>query len=308
MQERFYSFNRYLRDKFGQRVQKISLDAGFGCPNIDGNLSTDGCVYCNNKGFGKYARLGKSVEEQIEDSITFYGQRLGVKKFIAYFQSFTNTYADLEILKEKYDLIRKYPQIVALFISTRPDCINEEKIKLIADYQEDYLVWIEYGLQTTHNRILNLINRNHTYEDFLSALDLTRRYKINVGIHLILGLPSLTYGDMLVDIERIASLDIQGIKFHVLHVLKDTKLEELYRKGEINLLSQKEYIGIICDFLERLPKSLVILRLVSSALGDYLIAPLWMNDKHRVLEGIRKELEKRGTYQGYYAPLALKRQ
>lgn len=156
MAERFYSFNKYLKEKFGERVHRISIDAGFNCPNINGTLSDQRCIYCNNKGFAKYAGTPKSIEEQIEESIIFYRKRMGVNKFIAYFQAFTNTYADIETLQERYDTIRKFPDIVGLFISTRPDCVDKEKLSLIAQYSNDYLVWIEYGLQTTHNRILKL--------------------------------------------------------------------------------------------------------------------------------------------------------
>ncbi len=298
MAERFYSFKRYLQDNFGERVQRISLDAGFNCPNLDGTLSREGCTYCNNKAFARYAQSGVSLKKQIEESMAFYQQRLGVKKFIAYFQSFTNTHAALPALAEKYRVIKHYPQIVGLFISTRPDAVDAQKLKLIAEYKRDYLVWIEYGLQTTHNRILRSINRNHTYEDFLQALALTREYGINVGVHLILGLPSANGEDIREDARKIAGLDVQGVKFHVLHVLKDTRLEGLYRQRKVRILDPQDYVNIICDFLERVPPNLVVLRLVPGAFPDYLVEPWWINDKHRVLDGIRKEFERRGTYQG----------
>ncbi|MBU0878930.1 MAG: TIGR01212 family radical SAM protein [Candidatus Omnitrophica bacterium] len=298
MKEKYFSFNAYLREKFGERVHRISIDAGFSCPNIDGILGKQGCIYCNNKGFGVYAKSGKTIEEQIEESIIFYRRRLGVKKFIAYFQSYTNTYAEPQELKEKYDLIRKFPQIIGLFISTRPDCIDEEKIRLISQYKKDYLVWIEYGLQTTHNRLLKIINRNHTYEDFIRALDLTRKYGVNVGVHLILGLPSSTDEEIIEDAQRLSMLDIQGIKFHILHVLKGTRLEEMYEQGGVNLLTREKYVKMVSSILSRIPPFFVVLRLVSSALPDYLVAPLWINRRSEVVEDIRKELEKRGTRQG----------
>jgi len=298
MQERYHSFNSYLKEKFGQRVHRISIDAGFDCPNLDGSLDKDGCLYCNNKAFGTYARVNKSIKEQIEDSMQFYSERLGVKKFIAYFQSFTNTYAMPEVLREKYDIIKKFPQIVGLAISTRPDCVDEAKIKLISKYRKDYLVWIEYGLQTTHDHILHKINRQHTYKDFLYALELSRKYEINVGVHMILGLPLATYEDMIEDAQRISKLDIQGIKFHILHTLKDTGLEDMYRRGELNLLSRPEYVKIVCDFLERIPSSWVVLRLVSTAFSDYLVAPSWINERAHVIEEIKEELVRRGVHQG----------
>jgi radical SAM protein (TIGR01212 family) len=299
MKNRFYSFNTYLREIFKERVHRISLNAGFGCPNLDGYLSSSGCIYCNNRAFAVYAHSNSSIEEQIEKSINFYSEKLVIKKFIAYFQAFTNTYADTDTLREKYDVIKKFPQIVGLFISTRPDFIDEEKIKLISSYKDNYLVWVEYGLQTTHNHILKIINRNHTYEDFIKALDLTRKYGINVGVHIIAGLLDETYEEVMEDARRLGLLDIQGVKFHILHVLKDTLLEKRYSEGKVNLLSQDEYTKIICDFLERLPSSVVLLRLVSTASMDYLVAPLWINNREEVILSIKKELEKRGTYQGY---------
>lgn len=299
MEKRFYSFNQYLREKFGKRIHRISLDAGFSCPNIDGTLSKQGCIYCNNKAFSIHTRKIIPLREQIVQSISYYKRRMKVTNFIAYFQAFTNTHASIDDLREKYNVIRDFPEIVGLFISTRPDCIDKEKLILISQYQREYLVWIEYGLQTTHNRILTLINRNHTYEDFLKTLELTRSYGINVGVHIILGLPQQSYEEMMIDAKRLASLDIQGIKFHILHVLKDTLLENWYREGRLNLLSKEEFVRIICDFLEIIPPHFVILRLVSTANPAYLIAPKWINQRSEVLHQIEKELEKRGTYQGY---------
>ncbi|MDI6758761.1 MAG: TIGR01212 family radical SAM protein [Candidatus Omnitrophota bacterium] len=296
----FYSFNTYLKEKFGERVHRISIDAGFNCPNIDGTLSSQGCIYCNNKGFAKYAGSSKAIKEQLKESMAFYRRRMGINKFIAYFQAFSNTYADIQTLKERYDSIKEFPDIVGLFISTRPDCIDKEKLSLIAQYAKDYLVWIEYGLQTTHNRILKQINRSHTYEDFLMAYELTRKFNINIGVHVILGLPSQEHKEILKDAQQLARLDIQGIKFHILHILKNTFLEALYKDDKIQLLAKDEYVKIICDFLERIPESFVILRLISSAPQDYLAAPNWMNKKTALIEEIEQEFKKRGAHQGCF--------
>lgn len=299
MPERIKTFNNYLKDIFKERVHRISLNAGFNCPNLDGKLSTDGCIYCNNKAFSLYAKNQTPLKEQITQSIHFYNANFAIKKFIAYFQSFSNTYADFNSLKIAYDIIKEFPQIVGLFISTRPDCIDEDKIKLISQYKKDYLVWLEYGLQTTNNHLLKKINRNHTYEDFLAALALTRKYDINVGVHIILGLLDQTKDDILQDAINLSQLDIQGIKFHVLHVLKGTNLEQIYKEGKLNLLSKEDYINIVCDFLERTKHDCVILRLVSSADKEYLIAPLWINQRSEVILGINNTLAKRNSYQGY---------
>ena len=298
MKDRFYSFNQYLREKFGQRVQRISLDANFLCPNLDGSLSDSGCIYCDNKAFSPFAKKKVEIKEQMSKSIEFYRKRMGVGKFIAYFQAFSNTYADTKELKEKYDIIRQFPEIVGLFISTRPDCIDEEKIKLISSYKDDYLVWVEYGLQTTQERLLKEINRNHTYQDFLKALEITRSFGIDVGVHMILGLPTQTHQEIIEDARRIAGLDIQGVKFHILHVLKDTVLEKMYYNKEVELLSEDEYVRAVCDFLQLLPSSIVVLRLISDAPDQYLVAPKWINNKQRVIEKVKEELVNRDTYQG----------
>lgn len=301
MKEPFYSFNMFLRKQFSCRVHRISLDAGFSCPNLDGTVDSSGCIFCNNKAFSHFSSSKKiGLKEQISKSISFYRERLKVNKFIAYFQAFSNTYSDLDSLRKQYDIIKNFPEIVGLFISTRPDCIDEDKIKLISSYKKNYLVWLEYGLQTTNNRILEFINRHHTYEDFLDALNLTRKYNIDTGVHLILGLPSATYQDMIEDAEKIAKLDIQGIKFHILHVLRDTQLKQIYEEGKIKLLAKDEYIKIVCNFLEKIPPHIVILRLVSDASALQLVAPSWIKKKHEVLDGIRKEFIRRKTYQGYY--------
>jgi len=299
MEERYYSFNQYLRSIFKERVHRISIDAGFSCPNIDGAKSSRGCIYCNNRAFSRYSFTNLDIRTQIIQSARFYQDRMGVRKFIAYFQAFSSSYADVDTLKRTYDIIREFPFFVGLFISTRPDCIDEEKIEMIAEYRKEYLVWIEYGLQTTHNHILELINRNHTYEDFLKALELTKKYKINVGVHMIIGLPTQSYEDIMIDAERLSRLNIDGVKFHLLHVLKDTELERWFREDRIKLLTPDEYVKIICDFLERIPPHFVILRLISTADRNYLIAPLWMNRKNEIIEKIKKELESRNSYQGY---------
>ncbi|MFA5270841.1 MAG: TIGR01212 family radical SAM protein [Candidatus Omnitrophota bacterium] len=298
MKEPYRSFNSYLREKFGERVHRISVDAGFSCPNLDGTLSKEGCIYCDNKAFSNFAERNIDLSEQIESSIRYYTQKIGVKKFILYFQSFTNTYADIKILEDRYDIAKKFPQVIGISISTRPDCIDEEKIKLISSYKKDYLIWIEYGLQTTDNDRLKVLNRKHTYEDFLSALELARKYDIDTGVHLILGLGQ-PFETIIEDAEKIASLDIQGVKFHVLHALKNTVLGKLYNEGKFHLFTEEEYISGICDFLERIPKNIVVLRLISNAHPDCLIAPSWINKKSEVITKIKKEFFKRGSRQGY---------
>ena len=294
----YYSFNTYLKEHFHERVHRISLNAGFSCPNFDGEQNREGCIYCNNKAFSLYSKNELPLEEQIRQSIAFYKHQKKVHTFIAYFQSYTNTYSDIETLKKSYEVIRNFPEIRGLSISTRPDCVDEEKIRMISDYSKDYMVWMEYGVQTTHNRLLKRVNRNHSFEDFLNALDLTRKYGISAGVHMILGLPEARYEDMMKDAETLAKLDIQGIKFHVLHVLKGSPLEKEYAEGSLNLLSQEQYIQYLCDYLERIPAHWVVFRLVSTADREYLVAPHWINNRNQIIETVNQELMKRGTRQG----------
>ena len=322
MDEYLYSFNRYLKNKFGQRVHRISLDAGFSCPNIDGTLSSAGCIFCNNRSFSRFAGLsGLALEEQITRGLDYAKARFKAKKYIAYFQSFSNTYADINFLKKQYTVIRKFNDFVGLAISTRPDCIDGEKLDLIESFTEDYEVYLEYGLQTIHDKTLKLINRKHTFRDFESAVELTAlKSNINIAAHVILGLPGETKEDMLATAKVLAKMPIWGIKFHVLHVVKDTALAKMYAEGKaspvrntkdtiyggkisngVNLLFLDEYADILVSFLEILPKTCVVLRLVSDARQELLLAPAWVNDKHRALGKIAGEFKRRRTYQGALA-------
>lgn len=294
----YYSFNSYLKNKYGERVQRISLNAGFSCPNKDGTLGKGGCIYCNEWGFSQFAGTGAPLTEQIERSIKDAKKNKKAKKFIAYFQNATGTYAKCEELKYAYDAIRDYPEIVALSISTRPDAVDSEKLKLIASYTRDYEVWVEYGLQTIHDKTLELINRKHTFKQSAEAIEKTDRSGIKVGVHVILGLPGEEEKDMIETARKIAELPVSGVKLHVLHVLKDTELEKMYSQGKIKLLDQNKYAELACSFLENTRHDVVILRLVSDAKDEYLISPKWINNKLEVIRQIEQEFERRGTHQG----------
>jgi len=300
MSEHFYSFSQYLTNKFSQKVHRISLDAGFKCPNIDGTISNQGCIFCNNKSFSHFSRVSLlSLEDQIIQAKEYIRKRFKVNKFIAYFQSNSNTYGDLDFLKRQYDLVRKFNDIVGIAISTRPDCIDQAKLNLIEGFAKDYEVCIEYGLQTIHDKTLKLINRGHTFSDFEKAIELTsKRSNINIGVHVILGLPGETKLDMLETARALAKMPIWGIKFHALHVVRDTLLADMYKQDNLSLLSLDEYVDVLVSFLELLPKDQVVLRLVSDAHRDLLIAPSWVNNKNRVLKRIENEFKKRQTYQG----------
>jgi len=291
----YYSFNSYLKERYGTRLRRISLNAGFSCPNKESGKG--GCIYCNELGFSRFAGRDVPLREQIERSMVVLKEK-GVEKFIAYFQNATNTNAEPGKLKTAYDVIKEYPEIVALCISTRPDCVDDEKLDLIASYTGNYEVWMEYGLQTIHDRTLEAVNRAHTFEQSVIAIEKTAQRSIKTGVHIILGLPGESEEDMIATAKKISTMPVSGVKLHVLHVLRDTELERMYRENKIKLLERDEYVGIACSFLENLKPDCAILRLVSDARGEYLIAPWWINDKLSVIDQIDREFEIRGTRQG----------
>jgi radical SAM protein, TIGR01212 family len=298
MKQSYYSFSEYLRERFNCRVQRISINAGFNCPNRDGTLAGGGCIFCNEKGFTRFPGTTLSLQEQIASSITYARQRFKAEKFIAYFQNASNTYADPRRLREVYDIIREFPDIAGLFISTRPDCIDEDKLDVIESYAADYEVWIEYGLQTIHEKSLVALNRRHTYAQFQRAVAATARRKIKIGSHVILGIPGETGEEMMLTARAVAALPVAAVKLHNFHILSDTPAQRLYEQGRIILPGEADYVRLACDFLEYLNPECVIMRLVSSARPDILIAPQWMNQKQKVLDAIEREFQRRGTRQG----------
>ncbi len=298
----YFSFNQYLKGKFGVRVHRLSLDGGFSCPNIDGQLSKKGCIFCNNAAFSFFTRKKQlPLEAQIIQAQEYARRRFNAEKFIAYFQSFTSTYGDKEFLLTRYSVIRKFPDIVGLAVSTRPDCIDEEKLDIIESFTDAYEVFIEYGLQSVHDTTLKRINRNHTFDDFCRAVDMTVKRDnphLHVAVHIILGLPGESKEDMYHTAEVLSTMNLWGVKFHCLHVVKNTPLEEMYNRGELYLLREDEYIDILIGFMERIPSGWVILRLVSDAQRSLLVAPQWVNDKIHILKRIDEEFLRRNTYQG----------
>ena len=269
-------YNDYLKAKYGCKVYRIALDAGFSCPNI----KSGGCIYCNSKGSrASYINTADSIQKQLETRIKFLKKAKNAKKFIAYFQAHTNTYAPLDKLKSSYDQVNGFEEIVGISIGTRPDTIDSEKLDLIASYKDRYEVWLEYGLQSAHDKTLKSINRGHTFDCFSNAVKLTREFDIPICAHVILGLPGETKPDMMATAKKLAKLKIDGIKIHLLHILKGSKLEELYRQGKMRLLEQDEYAALVCDFLKNLPSDIIIQRLTGQGSEDDHIAPLWALDK-----------------------------
>ena len=265
-------YNNYLRTKYGCKVYRIGLDAGFSCPGR--------CIYCNSNGSrASYIDPKESVKEQLEKRIKYLKEAKGAKKFIAYFQAFTNTYAPVEKLKKVYDEAIGIDDIVGISIGTRPDAIDREKLDLIASYKDRYEMWLEYGLQSAHDKTLKLINRGHTFEDFLNAIKLTKEFGVPIAVHVILGLPGETKADMVETAKRLSELRIDGIKIHVLHILKGSALERLYNEGKVKILNQDEYVDMACAFLNNLSPDIIIQRLTGQGSRSDHVAPLWALDK-----------------------------
>jgi len=280
-------------------VYKVTLDAGFSCPNRDGTLSSGGCIFCDGSGSFSCAHdSALSVEKQLEIGIEAQRKRFGAQKFFSYFQAYTNTYKPVAELEKIYNSGLFHPDVVGISIGTRPDCVDDEKLDLIASYTKDFYTWIEYGLQSVHNKSLRLINRGHDYDCFLRAYEATKARGISVCVHVILGLPNETREEMLETVEELARLGVDGVKFHCLCVPKGTKIEEMFERGEFESMSEAQYVDIICDCLEILPKTTTIHRLAGNGLKENLVAPLWLNNKFKTLNLIDKTLEGRGSFQG----------
>jgi uncharacterized protein len=300
MYERPYrDLNTYFRSQFGCRVHKVTVDAGLSCPNRDGTLSTDGCIYCNAKGSGTGAhRQGISITQQIERSKARIARRFKTNKLMAYFQSFTNTYAPVKHLKALYDEALSIKNVVGLAVGTRPDCVDDGVLDLLETYTQKHLIWIEYGLQSTHDRTLARIRRGHDFACFEKAVAAARKRNLNVCAHVILGLPGESRQDMLETADTLADLGLDGIKLHLLYVVRGTHLENLYRAGHYRCLDQQEYAELVCDFIERLPETTIIQRLTGDPHAKELVAPAWSLQKKETVALIHSIFEKKNTRQG----------
>ena len=299
MKNRYYDLNTYFRNRYGQRVHKISIDAGLNCPNRDGTIGIGGCIFCNAKGSGTgNLAKGLSVTKQLEESKAPVIKRFKARRFIAYFQSFTNTYAPFDELKKLYDEALSVPDVIGLAIGTRPDCISEQILDLLQSYAQDYLIWIEYGLQSAHDASLASINRGHDVAAFEKAVYATADRGIRISAHIILGLPGETHDQMRETADYVARLPIDGVKLHLLYIVKGTRLDERYQSGQYRCLERDEYIDLVCDVLERLPEKMVIQRLTGDPHRHELVAPLWALEKNENVALIQQRLAERDTWQG----------
>ena len=297
--KRYNRFSDYLRNLYGVKVYKVTLDAGFTCPNRDGTISNEGCIFCD--GGGSFSQLypnNISIKEQLDLGIALSKEKYKAKKFLAYFQAYSNTYKPVKELENIYNQALSHEDVIGMSIGTRPDCVDSEKLDLIASYTKNHYVWLEYGLQSIHEKSLKFINRGHSFETFVNALKETQKRNINVCAHVILGLPNETKQDMLETAKVLGDLGVNGVKIHLLCVLNNTRLVKLYYQGKIPMMEEDEYVETACDFLEMLPPDVTIHRLAGNGLKPNMLAPAWLSKKFVVLNKIDKLLEIRNSFQG----------
>lgn len=299
--KRYHTWNYYLRKKFNSKVFKVSINAGFTCPNIDGTIGYGGCSYCSKEGSGDFAgNPNDNLVKQFEDIKEMMKKKWHDAKYIGYFQAFTNTYAPVEVLKEKYETILKQEDVVGLSISTRPDCIPDDVLEYLSELNKKTNLWVELGLQSIHESTSKIINRGHDFEAFRECVERLRSHNIDVVVHIIDGLPGEDYDMIMETTKKIAKMDIQGIKIHLLHVIKNTQMSRMLDNDEIKLLEKDEYVKLICDQLEVLPQEMVIHRLTGDGKKEDLLGPLWSLKKWEVLNAIDDELKRRDSWQGKY--------
>lgn len=297
--KRYHPFSDELRHVFGCKVRRISVDAGFTCPNRDGTLDTAGCVFCGGEGSGAHClRRELPISAQLEDGKEVMRRKYHARRFIAYFQAYSNTYAPVSHLRAMFREALAVPDIVGLIIATRPDCLPDDILDCLAELNRETYLWLEIGMQSAHDRSLLWMNRKHDFACAADAIIRAKRRNLKVCAHTIIGLPGEFREDMLATAAELNRLGVDGVKLHLLHVIKDTKLADMHARGEVAILERDEYVSLVCDFLERLDPHILIHRLTGDGGHDNLIAPLWSLKKFEVLNQIDHELERRGTRQG----------
>ena len=297
--KRYHTFNEHLKERFGSKIFKVSLDAGFTCPNRDGTLGRNGCVYCSERGSGDFAgEQGLSIHNQFAEVKERMKKKWPNANYIAYFQAYTNTYAPLKRLREVYEEALAEENVVGLSISTRPDCLPEEVLDYLEELNQRTYLWVELGLQSIHDRTMEWIERGHNYEQFQKGLSQLRSRGIQVCAHIILGLPGESKAEMMETVQAVAKMPLQGIKIHLLHVLRGTPLATIYQRAPFDLMTKDDYVSLVVDILEILPSEMVIHRLTGDGPPDDLMGPLWSRKKWEVLNAIDTELVRRDTWQG----------
>lgn len=299
MSHPYRTFSEYLKERFGTKVYRVPIDAGFDCPNRDGTRAFGGCTFCDERGSGAPTiKTGLDIQQQLVDGIKRIERRYGAKKFLAYFQAFTNTYAPEGVLKGLYDAGLNHPDVVGLCIGTRPDCVPDNVLDLLAEYDKKTFVWLEMGLQTSFNQTLDRINRAHSAEEFFDATARAKKRGLKVATHLIFGLPGETPEQMLETVRKVAATPIDAIKIHQLCIYKGTPMEMDYRLGNLQTMDEDVYVQLVADSLELLPPEMVVMRLVAEGQADEIIAPSWSFEKSRIMDKIDAEMARRGTRQG----------
>ncbi|WP_413378943.1 TIGR01212 family radical SAM protein [Alkalihalobacillus sp. 1P02AB] len=301
--KRFFTWNEHLREQFGTKVFKVPLDAGFDCPNRDGNVAFGGCTFCSERGSGDFA--GNRQDDLVTQFHTIKNRmhrKWKEGQYIGYFQAYTNTYAPVETLKSYYEIILQQEGVVGLSIATRPDCLPDDVVEYLAELNERTYLWVELGLQTAHDKTGRIINRAHDYQCYVDGVNKLRKHGIRVCAHIINGLPLETTEMMLETAKQVANLDVQGIKIHLLHLLKKTPMVKQFEKGLLELMTLEDYVNVVVDQLEILPPNMIVHRLTGDGPGELMIGPMWSTGKWTVLNAIEKELLRRNSWQGkYYA-------
>jgi radical SAM protein (TIGR01212 family) len=296
---RYFHYNFFLRRKFGRRVQKVSIDAGFTCPNVDGTVARGGCTFCDNRSFSPSRRLPRQgVLEQIDEGIRRLKWRYDVDRFLAYFQPATNTYAPVERLRPLYEAVMSHAKIVGLAIGTRPDCVPGDVLDLLQEIAQRTYLSVEYGMQTIHNRSLDWMNRGHHHDAFLDAVERSRGRGFEICVHVILGLPGESRKDMLATALELARLRLDAVKIHNLYAVKDTPLADQVARGEVALMARDDFIATLVEFLELLPPTTLIERISGEAPPAYFVGPAWSLDKPAIRAALDREMERRDTWQG----------
>jgi len=299
--KRYHTWNYHLRNEFGHKVFKIALDGGFDCPNRDGTVAHGGCTFCSAAGSGDFAgNKADSLEKQFHDIKNKMHAKWKDGKYMAYFQAFTNTHAPVEILRKKYETVLKQENVVGLSIATRPDCLPDDVVEYLAELNKRTYLWVELGLQTVHDKTGELINRAHDFACYVEGVNKLRKHNIRVCSHIINGLPQETNEMMMESARAVSQLDVQGIKIHLLHLLKGTPMVKQYEKGLLEFLSMDDYVSLVCDQLEILPPEMIIHRITGDGPIELMVGPMWSVNKWEVLNSIDKELKRRNSWQGKY--------
>jgi radical SAM protein (TIGR01212 family) len=296
----YFACNFFLRQRFGRRVQKVSIDAGFTCPNVDGTVATGGCTFCDNRSFSPSRRLPRvSIHGQIDQSIARMRLRYrNCRDFLAYFQPATNTYAPVEMLRTVYEEALAHPQIVGLVIGTRPDCMPDDVLELLIELAGRIYLSVEFGMQTMHDRSLDWMNRGHHHDAMIDAVERSRGCGFEIGAHVILGLPGESQADMLATARELGRLGVDAVKIHNLYCVKNTPLADQVIRGEVRLMERVEYVRTLVDFIELLPPTMIVDRISGDAPPDYFIGPSWCLDKPAVITAVLAEFARRSTWQG----------